>query len=122
MLPALFAFSTRSRVVASGLTFVSSVSSSLSSESGSSGSSPSLASVERIRFILNEISETYGQWIGGKLHKRLSLIIINKSGLLKTDHERFILLKTYYVFNSLHLILSCSSLFDYKNTPYLSCL
>ena len=49
-----------------------------------------------------------------KLHKHLSLIIIDKSGLLKTDHERFILLKTYYVFNSLHLILSCSSLFDYK--------
>ena len=50
----------------------------------------------------------------GKIHKRLSLIIINKSGLLKTEHERFILLKTYYVFNSLHLILSCTSFFDYK--------
>ena len=86
MLPALFAFSTRSRVVASGLTFVSSVSSSLSSDSGSSGSSPSLASVERIRFILNEFSGTYGQWIGGKIHKCLSLIIINKSDLLETDH------------------------------------
>ena len=40
-------------MVASGLTLVSSDSSSLSSESGSSGSSPSLASVEKIRFILN---------------------------------------------------------------------
>ena len=40
-------------MVVSGLTLVSSDSSSLSSESGSSGSSPSLASVEKIRFILN---------------------------------------------------------------------
>ena len=32
-----------------------------------------------------------------KLHKRLSLIIIDKSGLLKTDHEHFIFLKTYFV-------------------------
>ena len=53
MLPALFALSMRSGVVVSGLTLVSSDSSSLSSESGSSGSSPSLASVEKIRFILN---------------------------------------------------------------------
>ena len=66
MLPALFAFSTRPRVVTSGVTVVSSVSSSLSSDSGSSGSSPSLASEERICFRLNEFSETYGQWIGGK--------------------------------------------------------
>ena len=50
----------------------------------------------------------------GKIHKRLSLIIINKSGLLKTDHERFILLKTYYVFNSLNLILLCLLSFDYE--------
>ena len=86
MLPALFAFSTRSRVVASGLTFVSSVSSSLSSDSGSSGSSPSLASVERKHLILNEFSETYGQLIEGKLHRCLLLIIINESDLLKTNH------------------------------------
>ena len=58
MLPDLFAFSTRPRVVTSGVAFVSSVSSSLSSDSGSSGSSPSLASVEIIYFRLNEFSET----------------------------------------------------------------
>ena len=46
-------------MVVSGLTLVSSDSSSLSSESGSSGSSPSLASVGKIRFILNIFSKKY---------------------------------------------------------------
>ena len=57
MLPALFAFSTRPRVVTSGVAFVNSMSSSFSSDSDSSRNSPSLASDEILYFRLNEFSE-----------------------------------------------------------------